>query len=81
MTHDTPRPTRSRAGADQLARANAKRQRVAAAKVAAETVRRLRWLDDATLGRLVEAARFEQVIRAQGATTDDNAGGNGDGTL
>ena len=58
-----------------MARANAERQRVAATKVAAETMRRLRWLDDATLARLVEAARFEQMIRAQGETTDDDVEG------
>jgi hypothetical protein len=75
MTTDTPPPTKSRAGAAQLARANAKRQLDAATKAAAEAMRRLRWLDDATLAKLGDAARFEQLIRAQAATIDDDGDG------
>lgn len=70
MTTIGTRPTTSR-----MERANAERWRRAGAKATEAVVKWMRWLDDATLARLIEAAQFEALIRAQGRTTDDDAGG------
>lgn len=76
MTTDTPRPAKSRAGADQLAQANAKRQLDAAIKAAAEVRRRLRHLDDETLAKLIEVAQFEALIRSKAGTNCEEVGGS-----
>lgn len=54
---------------------NTTRYEVAAAKTKMVMVKRLRWLSDADLAALIEAAQFEALIRAQGRTTDEDAGG------
>jgi hypothetical protein len=70
MTTNPTRPATS-----SMEAANAGRQRKAGERNVADVLRRLRYLDDATLARLVDAALFEQLIRAQAATMDDDGDG------